>query len=70
MSHPGIVIASDEVIEVAGQPLQEQKIGRLPVVDHGTLIGIVSRSDLLRGFALRREGRASLPVNCSLEKHA
>jgi CBS domain-containing protein len=48
MSRPALVVAADDAIEVAAALLHAHAIGRLPVMDHGGLIGIVTHSDLLR----------------------
>jgi CBS domain-containing protein len=44
------VASADDPLEVAPRLLQEYRIGRLPVMDHGRLVGIVTQSDLLRAL--------------------
>lgn len=49
MSKPVITVHEDTSLEEALDLMQEQNVGRLPVVDaHGRLIGIVSERQLLR----------------------
>jgi CBS domain-containing protein len=50
MSRPAVVTPPDAPLEMAVRLLQEYRIGRLPVVDHGRLVGIVTRSDLLQAL--------------------
>ncbi len=50
MSRPAVVAAADDPLEIAARLLQEYRIGRLPVLDHGRLVGIVTQSDLLRAL--------------------
>ncbi len=50
MSRPAVVASPDDPLEVAARLLQEYRIGRLPVLDHGRLVGIVTQSDLLRAL--------------------
>lgn len=50
MSRPVITIFPSDTLGHAARVLHRRHIGRLPVVDHGQLVGIVSRSDLLRVF--------------------
>ena len=51
MTAPAITIHPDATIPAAARLLNDHHIRRLPVVDpSGTLIGIVSRSDLLKVF--------------------
>jgi CBS domain-containing protein len=51
MTRPAISLAPDETLAVAAQLLRDHRIGRLPVVDHGRLVGIVSDADLLQSLA-------------------
>jgi CBS domain-containing protein len=50
MSQPAVIAHPDDTIETAAALLHEQGIGRLPVVDDSRLVGIVTRSDLLRAL--------------------
>ena len=50
MSSPAITITGDEEIDAAAAVLVEKRIGRLPVVREGKLIGIVARADIVRGL--------------------
>jgi acetoin utilization protein AcuB len=45
--------------EAAGIML-DHKIGALPVLDAGRLVGIVTETDIMRAYAERREGVAAL----------
>jgi tRNA nucleotidyltransferase (CCA-adding enzyme) len=40
----------DAALEELAQRMEKEDIGRLPVLDAGRLIGIVSRSDVLRAL--------------------
>ena len=52
MTSPAITIVPDAHVSYAARLMTENGINRLPVVDsHGTLIGIVTRADLVRAFA-------------------
>jgi CBS domain-containing protein len=51
MSAPAIVIEADAPAEQAALLMAERKIGCLPVMARGSLIGIVTETDLLRYFA-------------------
>lgn len=50
MSKPVITIEPDAQLGTAARLLHRRRIGRLPVLDAGELVGIVTRSDLLRVF--------------------
>ena len=56
MSAPAISIDAVEDLEVAARLMVERKIGSLPVVDGGRVIGIVTETDLLRQI-VQTEGR-------------
>ena len=52
MSQPAQVITADRPLTDAATTMLDEGINRLPVVDEdGTLIGLVSRGDLVRAFA-------------------
>ena len=52
MTSPAITIRPEAQVSDAARLMTENGIKRLPVVDaHGTLIGIVTRADLVRAFA-------------------
>jgi CBS domain-containing protein len=51
MTAPAITVAEDDSIAVAARLMDSERVKRLPVVDsQGRLVGIVSRSDLLRPY--------------------
>jgi len=54
MSRPAVTISEDADIEDAASLMLSKKIARLPVMRGDTLVGIVARSDIIRGIA--REG--------------
>ena len=52
MTSPAITIGPEAHVSYAARLMTENGIKRLPVVDsHGTLIGLVTRADLVRAFA-------------------
>ncbi|GIF17120.1 CBS domain-containing protein [Actinoplanes teichomyceticus] len=51
MSTPAVVVGADTPIAAAARLMDTRKVKRLPVTDeHGRLVGIASRSDLLRAY--------------------
>lgn len=51
MTSPAVTIAREAPVALAARIMRENSVKRLPVTDsHGTLVGIVSRSDLLTAF--------------------
>jgi CBS domain-containing protein len=48
MSAPVITVDADAPLEQAAQLMLERKLGALPVMDNGRLVGIVTETDLLR----------------------
>jgi CBS domain-containing protein len=50
MSEPAIVIGPDEPASQAGALLTKHRINRLPVVEDGRLVGIISRADVVNTY--------------------
>jgi acetoin utilization protein AcuB len=48
MSAPVVTAAPDEDLEVAAGAMLEGKVGSLPVVEAGRVVGIITETDLLR----------------------
>ncbi len=50
MSTPPITVSPSDEIRKAMEIIVERNIGRLPVVENGRLVGIVSRDDIVKAF--------------------
>jgi CBS domain-containing protein len=50
MSSPAVTIAPHRPVSEAARLMLERGVNRLPVVRNGTLVGIVTRADLVRAF--------------------
>ena len=51
MTSPPIVIGPEASIEKAAWVMAEERIGCLPVLDEGKLVGLLTETDVLRYFA-------------------
>ena len=51
MSTPAIVIAPERPLVEAAAVMAERRINRLPVVENESLVGIITRADVVRAFA-------------------
>jgi CBS domain-containing protein len=51
MTEPPIVIGPERPVAEAAHLMLDRRVNRLPVVENGKLVGIVTRSDLVRAFA-------------------
>jgi CBS domain-containing protein len=60
MSRDVIIVTPTTSIQEAAEIMADQKIGCLPIVDDGKLIGMVTETDLLSYFA--DKGRARRPI--------
>ena len=56
MSRDVISIAAGADIEEGAAIMLREEIGRLPVIEDGKMVGIVTRSDLVRGLGMRHSG--------------
>jgi len=45
-----VIVDPDDDIEIAAQRIYKNKIGGMPVVKRGKLVGIITESDILRAF--------------------
>jgi CBS domain-containing protein len=50
MTSPAVVVAPGDSLREAASQMASRKINRLPVVDDGVLVGIVTRADVVRTF--------------------
>ena len=50
MTAPAVTIGPDRRVAEAAALMIARKVNRLPVVDDGRLVGIVTRADLVRAF--------------------
>jgi CBS domain-containing protein len=50
MSSPVEVVSPEELVIVAGRTMEAKNIKRLPVVDGGLLVGIITQTDVTRGL--------------------
>lgn len=60
MTAPALTIGPERTVREAAARMLSEGVNRLPVVENGSLVGIVSRADLVRAFArsddeIRRE---------------
>jgi CBS domain-containing protein len=59
MSSPAVTIAPGRPIHEAAAIMTSRRVNRLPVVDDGRLVGIVSRADLVRAYVRSDEELAA-----------
>lgn len=55
MTSPAVTIDADRPLREAASLMVDDKVNRLPVVEDGRLIGIVTRADLVRAYLHRDE---------------
>lgn len=48
MSHKVVTIGKDASVEEASRLMSEKKVSKLPVIENGKLIGIVTSTDIIR----------------------
>jgi acetoin utilization protein AcuB len=60
MTRSVITVQPDREARVAAELMLEHKIGALPVIDGGRLVGIVTETDLLRAFVRSVDQAAAL----------
>jgi CBS domain-containing protein len=50
MTSPAVTVAAADALKWAAEVMASRKINRLPVVEDGRLVGIVTRADVVRAF--------------------
>ncbi len=65
-----VTVGSSERITDAYATMDMRRVGRLPVVDAGTLVGIVTRGDLLKELGRLTDPLTELPWSGTLRKEA
>ncbi len=61
MSSPVVTVAPDDELETAARAMLEDKVGSLPVVAGGRVVGIITETDLLRRIC----GAAACSPECA-----
>jgi len=56
MSTPVLSVGPNSTVQEAARQMLHQKVGGLPVVDKGILVGIVTTTDMIRAFLQVVEG--------------
>ncbi len=59
MNRPAITVDADADLAAVAALLEKRRIKRLPVLQGGKLVGIVTRSNLLHGLIAHRAGKAA-----------
>lgn len=54
MTQPAICVAPDTPLAVVVRLMERHRVKRLPVVEHGRLVGLMTRADLLRALVARQ----------------
>src|SRR5262249_27731113 len=57
MSSPPVSVRADDELETAARLMVVRKIGSLPLVDGGRVVGIITETDLLRQIVRAEEAR-------------
>ena len=53
MTHPAITVSPDTPLADIARTMEKRRVKRVPVIENGKLVGLVSRADLLRALASR-----------------
>jgi acetoin utilization protein AcuB len=58
MTHKAITLSPHSSVVAAAELMRRERIGSVPIVDGRALVGIITRSDILRAFIARENARA------------
>ena len=67
MSHPAVTASPDAELSDVVSIMDRKNVKRLPIVDGGALVGLVSRSDLLRALSVRQKQAIDAPSESDTE---
>ncbi len=56
MTHTVVSVGPNDDIEDVATTLHQRRYTMLPVVEHGNLVGVISREDILRALAREKQG--------------
>lgn len=56
MTQPAVCVAPDTPLDEAVRIMERHRIKRLPVLEHGKLVGLMTRADVVRALLQRRPG--------------
>lgn len=70
MTSPVATVAADTSLSAIARMLDERRISAVPVVDGGALVGVISRTDLVRVGRIQAGSHRSAPVLTLPEKRA
>src|SRR5215475_9772622 len=68
MTTPPVTIALDASVEMAAALMARDAIGALPVVDHETCVGLVTRGDVIDHLAWPTTAAAGMVTDTELER--
>ena len=63
MTKAVITVEPERPIEAAARLILDHRIGALPVIDNGRLVGILTETDLLRAFVYSQTALSSAPAS-------
>ncbi len=59
MTHKAITLSPSSSVVAAAELMRRERIGSVPIVDGHALVGIITRSDILKVFITRENARAA-----------
>ncbi len=68
MSQPAVCVSPDTPLTKVVQLMERHRVKRLPVIDHGALAGLVTRTDLLRAMLAHQGGSPAVSSDRELRE--